>query len=620
MKKDTGRHIDKDADVEMDEEALIRGIQKDYEFAIGVNQKYFDIMIDLALEYDNNIDEDEFPTKTKSSSAFKFAQVEDGLAFAMPRLWPSFNPIRVMPRNEEFAMDAARKVERGVYSMAKYDMEGEEVTLPVARDCHKVGLGYSIVEPYEYEALDVFDLSVENPEGQEISRSTELDVGEPIRSLRGRYISPGQINPYPDGHSPNGPGRASIVFFWDFMTEFEFKNLVSKEKLEGLDFDVEKLDDAKTQQIIDKAKNPNFTFVGSTFDNIKKLGGIDYKALAGAEKSAAATIPILKVYAQGEHVWLANGDTIIYRQAKRAQTHRCPVCKMAAVRDGMTWFPFTVPEAMRGENFQKNIWKNLVTDLMVQASRQPLIWSDEAFDGQTPRFGPDGSMRVSGVDDVRKGAAFLQTPGVGADTLAVGDKLDAISDRVSGHKDFTQKNFARGGQNAFAELVSSATGRERIAGAVMETGYMKDLYTQVLIYMQIEMRGYKRIGREIDEETGKEQTTAITVTPGDFAHAFDLSIAFDAHKYAAEFSLDDRIKICDAKTMNDGSIDEYEKKRFLVGNDELLHRLSMGKKKTEEVAAENRADQRIEAQGRAIPPEVGAIPGAAPEQAPVPAT
>ncbi len=623
MSKKTGREgVHPEADVEQDEDALIESIQKDYEFSIKKAQPFFDIMISLALEHDNDIDPDEFPTRTKSSAALKFAQVEEQLAFAMPRLWPQYNPVRVTPRNEESAMDAARNVERAVYSMAKYDMNGEEFTLPIARDCAKVGVGYGIIEPYSYAPLDVFDVSVENSEGETVSSSKELDIGEMIHSLRGRYITPGQIVPYPDGHCTNGPGRASQTFFWDFATERQFKEMVSEEVLEGLDFNVETLDDKKIDSIIDSAKNPTMTFVGNTFKNIKNLGGIDYKNLTTADATASAIIPILKVYREGEHVWLANGDTIIYRQAERVQTHRCPILKMSAVRDGMTWFPMSVPEAMRGQNFQKNVWMNLITDLMVAASRQPLVYSDDVFDGKAPSVGPDATIRVSGVDDVRKGAMFLQTPGIGADMLAVGDRLDQLSDRVSGHKDYTQKNFSRGGQHAFNDLINSSNGRELIAGTVMETGFMRDFYTMLLVYMQIEMRGYNRIGREIDEETGKEETSSIVVSPADFAHAFELSVSFDRHKYATEFSLQERIQLCDSKTMNDGSIDEYEKKRFLIGNDELLHRMSLGKKKTREVADENRADQRMAMQAAAAkggqeapampPTEAGAELGGAP--------
>jgi hypothetical protein len=622
MTKEKGRHVDESASVEQDEQALIRGIQKDYEFAIKANQQYFDIMIDLALEHDNNIDEDELPTRSKASTAYKFAQVEEQLSFAFPYLWPEFNPVRVMPRTEENAMEAARKVERGVYSMAKYDMAGPETTLPTIRDCAKVGIGYSIIEPYSYAPLDVYDMSIQDEAGNVTEKTREIDIGETIDSLRNRYISPGQINPYPDGHCPNGPGRASTVFFWDFMTEFEFRNLVSKDKLEGLDFDVAKLDDKAIEDIVNKAKNPNFTFVGKTFDNIKQLGGIDYMGLASAERSAQATIPILKVYAEAEHVWLANGTTIIYRQANRAQTHRCPILRMSAVRDGMNWFPFSTAEAMRGENYQKNVWKNLVTDLMVWAARRPLVYNDDAFDGKAPQYGPDSSIKTTGTDDVRKAAMFLAAPGIGSDTLAVGDMLDRVSTQISGQKDLTQKNFSRGGQHAFNDLINSAEGRQRIAGAVMQTGFMKDFYAQVMIYMQIEMRGYRKIGREIDEDTGEEKTTSIVVTREDLAHAYELSVSYDAQKYATEFSITERLQLVDSKVMNDGTWDPYEKKRFLLGSDELLHRMSLNKKKTQEISEQNRQDERAAMlqQGQApaqqgawaAPAEAGAELGGAP--------
>jgi len=287
---------------------------------------------------------------------------------------------------------------------------------------------------------------------------------------------------------------------------------------------------------------------------------------------------------------------------------------MSAVRDGMNWFPFSTAEAMRGENYQKNVWKNLVTDLMVWAARRPLVYNDDAFDGKAPQYGPDSSIKTTGTDDVRKAAMFLAAPGIGSDTLAVGDMLDRVSTQISGQKDLTQKNFSRGGQHAFNDLINSAEGRQRIAGAIMQTGFMKDFYAQVMIYMQIEMRGYRKIGREIDEDTGEEKTTSIVVTREDLAHAYELSVSYDAQKYATEFSITERLQLVDSKVMNDGTWDPYEKKRFLLGSDELLHRMSLNKKKTQEISEQNRQDERAAMLQQGQPPaQQGA--GAAPAEA-----
>lgn len=615
----SGRNIEPGAKVEIDEEKLIKDIQADYDFSLKKAKPFLDIMVKLHREHNNSLDSSKMPTRSKMSIPYKFAQTEEALGKAVEYLWPPQNPLRAIPDDDGVSLEDARKVEAGVYHMTKDRMCADSESLPVIRDCVKGGLGYAIIEPTFYEPLEPVSIVAEK-DGKVIKKSREMQIGEPVQSLRMRYITPGQIIPYPDGRCPNGPSRASTVFFWDFENERDFRAMVSKEAVEGLDFDVEKLNDQAVDEIVSKAKRGNISFGAGTFEYIKALGGLDYASLAGAEPSAPATIPILKVYRSGEHVWLANGDKIIYRQAAKVQTYRCPILRMCAVVNGMEWYPFSTPEAMYELNFSRNVWANMVNDILTWTTKRPLVWSTAAFD-EKPDFGPDGHIPTS-APDARAGAAFLNPPGLDAGTIQTGTILDQIAAEISGTKDFTQKNFSRGGQHAFNDLLNSSRGRERLAGAVMESGFMADLFNQVLIYMQIQGVGYKGAVRSFDEKTGKEKIDRLNVTGDDFKHAFRLMVSLDRKKFATEFSVQDKIAIFGI-LKDDDTIHEYEKKRFLLGNDDLLHQMSKPGQEVEKIQDENRSDRRMALQNQATPqgaapavPEIaGAIQGGSPEMA-----
>jgi len=612
-----GRHIEEGADV-LDEETLISNIQDDYEYSFSQAKKYLDIAVSMKLEHDNAVDPRKIPTRSKISIPHKFAQVEEFLSKYHELLWPPSNPVRAIPTGANATIEGATKVANGLYHMVKDRMGCPEESLPIERDCAKVGFGYGVIEPFKFQRLEPFKLNVAEG-GKSVGSSTEMDVGDPISSLRLRYISPGQIIPYPDGCSTNGHSRASTTFFWDFETERNFRNMCSEESLEGLDFDTANLTDAVIDDVCKKAKQGDINFVGGTFSYIAKLGGLDYESIIAADDQAQATIPILKVYREGEHIWLANGETLIYRQAAKAQTYRCPILKMCAVRDAMHWYPYTVSEALMDVNWSRNVWLNMITDIMTWSAKRPLIYSTSAFE-DAPEYGPD-SMIPTSAPNARDGAAFLAPPSLANGDLQLGQILDERADSISGNKDFTQKNFSRGGQNAFNDLLNASNGRDRNAGVVIEGGFMRDLYTQVLIYMQIDGSGYTGNTIEFDEKEGKEKLVNINVTGSDMQQSFDISVSLDAKRLATEFSVGERIQMA-AAYRNNPMADPYEVARFEFGNDELTHRIIKSKDKADAIQKEDRTDSRAavqagieKAQGQpSLSPEIGgAMLGGAPE-------
>lgn len=591
-----GTVIEEGADVQLDIAELLYEIKNDLSFAYIKARKYLDIMVRLALEHDNELDEDMMPTRSKMSLPYKFAQVEESLGGMNEFLWPKMNFIEAIPRGPGITMEMARNVALGLYHMVVDEMNSPEECLPILRDTVKVSLGYGIIEPYTYQELQREIISLEGDGNKLLSRAVRMGVSEQKQSLRIRYVSPGQVIPYPDGYTTNGNGRSSCIFMMDFLSEREFINLVSKIRsdAETLDFNVAELSDETIKKVIERAKRGTFDIIpDGWFDYIKNLGGIDYKQLKSADRTAKATIPILRVYREGEHIWLANGDTIIYRQAARSQTFRCPLIRACAVRDGMNWFPYSSAEAMSEINFNRNIWLNVVFDIMTWVANRPLVYSTSAFD-EAPEFGPNAKIPVTSPN-ARDGAAFLAPPGIDAGTINLGQIMDDKAAMISGDRDFTQKNFSRGGQHAFNDLLNSTQGRRRLAGAVMESGFQKEIFEQVMIYMQIAGIGFEGNTTTFNESTGEEEMSFLTVSEDDFKHSFRINVSGDRKYTADEFSVSERISIYREKKQDPGT-DLYELDRFLFGSDDLVHRISKPKDEVNRIQAEDRQDQRMQNQ------------------------
>jgi len=192
----TGENIEPGADV-LDEEALIKAIKADLEYAYGKAKPFLEIATQLKLEHDNELDPDAMPTRSKMSIPYKFAQTEEALGKSHEYLWPPMNIVEAIPDTEEIPMERVRNVERGLYHMARDRMNCPVESLPIERDCYKIGFGYGIIEPCKYDRLEAVNKAVVSESGETTASSIEMGISAPISSLRMRYISGGQIISYP---------------------------------------------------------------------------------------------------------------------------------------------------------------------------------------------------------------------------------------------------------------------------------------------------------------------------------------------------------------------------------------------------------------------------------------
>jgi hypothetical protein len=184
----------------------------------------------------------------------------------------------------------------------------------------------------------------------------------------------------------------------------------------------------------------------------------------------------------------------------------------------------STPEAFQRIGWTKNIIINLFLDVLTKQLKRPIGYNSEMFDKE-PNFGPDDRIRTS-APDARMGAAYMEGPRVDATALTFYEYVNQIGRQVWGQKDFMEKNFTRGGSQAFSELLSTTEGMSRLQWTILEMTFVESLYNQALIFLQtsVDQQGVVVRQRKSNKTTGKEELLDITVTEDDLVHGYELAL------------------------------------------------------------------------------------------------
>jgi len=567
------------------------------DFAYSKNDPAFTRMKVLQKSHDNVVNPKVFPTNSKMPVASAFTQVEEALGPAMDYLLGTGNPIRLNPDSVGVSIDNIRNAEWAIYNMVANRMRIADEAYAVVRDSFKLGLGYGIVEPITVTPPRAFSALI--AEGNTVTTHRAMRTGSTRKSLRFRWVSPGAVIAYPDGCNCNGTSRSSMIFLIDFYSEREIEALYSSQPTDGENYPME----GSAQEVIDSARKEDFKRQYEIAENIRALSGVDLTILQERKHSSdmPITIPVIKVYEPNHHTWLGNGKVVMLDQADKFQTMRCPLSKWSAHRDGKRWFPMSTAEALEKANLGHNIWVNLVYDLMTYAAKRPMAYSTQAHPSGPPKYGPDDSIGLD-TADVRNGAMFLDGPGIGADTLSVGDRLSAMQDKIRGQQPLNQPGFVRGGMMAFQELLSSTTARQRLAGAILQSGGVEPVYHQAMIYMQGGIGLNETVPvREINEKDNSEYVNERTVTEEDLLHAYTLTLDLGEKFKAGMMEAQNKFPLYDRQSKSP-YFDQYQVAVDLCDNEsqarrQVLPREVVERKQAEAEAADLRAREQGLAQG-----------------------
>ena len=514
------------------------------------------------------------------------------------------NKIRLMPNESGVTMDQVRNSERALWHMVTHRMKLHRACIPTIKDVFKAGVGFGIVEPFMVTPAGTSILTMRGA-NQERRNTRIMEAGEPVESLRYRYLTPGQIVVTPDGSNFNGENPVSVAFFFDSYNEHQFSDMYDDSKLDGEKPALL----GNPQQIIQDARSTGFTSDTTIETFIKAVGGIAPAKIRPDKDTVPCRVPVLKVYDRyrRRHLWIANGTTIIYDVQGEYQTLRCPLVKATAWLDANRFYPMSTPEAFERIGWTKNIVVNMFLDMFTQQLKRPLVYNQDFFD-KVPEFGPDERIRTS-APDARMGAAYLEPPRTDATAFTFYEMINQIGGKLLGQKDYMDKNYTRGGSMAFNELLATTEGMDRLKGMILDMTFLESTIEQVLIYLQLKAGAGAVVMRERDRDraTGKDIITTLSVTEDDLCHAYELSLDLrdKMRKGMAERLAE--LQIYDRK-MQSPYFDKWEVSadHLCSSDEEVMRQLKSREEVTrleQEAQQQNRQEQAAQATGREAPPQ-----------------
>jgi len=477
----------------------------------------------LQMSYDNSVLATAWPTTSQIPIASFYDMVEKALPNAMDYLFSASNAIRLMPMEESVTMDQVRKSEMALWNLLTYRMKIQRNSIATLKDCFKCGVGFGIVEPFYVTPPSSFKLNVSGAKGTAPKSTRVMELGAPKKSLRLRYVNPGQIVIMPDGSDFNGNDPVSISFLFDIYSEGQFRDMFNKAAGDG----ERPVLTGSVEDIISESRSIGFTSDTDIISLMKSMGGKNLTSLKPTSELVPCYIPVLKVFDRHKHVWIANGTTSIYEQADEYQNMRCPLIKASAWIDSNRFYPMSTPEAYQRIGWAKNIVVNLFLDMLTMQLRRPIVYNSDFFDKE-PTFGPNDRIRTSAAD-ARMGAAFMDAPRLDPASMTIYETVSTLGSSLTGQKDFMEKNFTRGGGMAFQDLLATMEGIERLKGSILEMTFLESVAQQALIYLQtnIGQEGEVVRTREKVKTPGGEETEEIktlTVTENDLCHAYEMSL------------------------------------------------------------------------------------------------
>lgn len=570
-------------------------------------------MVSLQKTFDNKVDKDLWPTRSKIPLPLAWAAVEEAVGPAMDYLLPPQPSIRLVPR-DEVEQDIIDKVQWALHLMLTDRMKIKRIMARSVKDCFKVGVGYGIVEPITVTPPAVFDvISGDN-------RARVMGKGKPVRSLQLRYISPGRVVPYPDGTDFNGEAATPYSWLLDTIPETQFKKMFQDAPRDGTDV----LLKGDAEAMIKRARSGGFSAESTLVDFIDKLGGRPSNINAGRSVKAnvPGVVPVMKCYArdEGRHTWFfpdTSEWTIIWDKQDSNDTMRNPCVKFDPWLDSDRWVGMSQPEADERTTHGKNLLFNAIMDLINQNVKRPLVWNT-SVSSDPPNFN-GGTWGADGEPD--KTVKHMEGPDVGTGPFSMLEVLDQQHAQNTGQKDFTQKNFARGGSQAFNDLINSSNARDRFRYMLLETGGYSSIVSQTLLFMQT-LGGsmdlnFKRPSYNVVD--GKEYIEAFSVTENDMKHAYVVSLDLDQKSRKGSQDINTQLQVFGMKQGNDAwdqwaiqedlETDPYKLERQRLPREVVLEKQRA--REAAELAALQQTGQPQGGETQQVPAVAGAIEGGA---------
>jgi hypothetical protein len=227
-----------------------------------------------------------------------------------------------------------------------------------------------------------------------------------------------------------------------------------------------------------------FTGSSNIINNIKAMNEISKIRVS---PRSLVVVPILKCYLKNEHIWMAPDGTIMYHIKDSVQTLKCPIIKASPVPDGGNWYPVGDIEASRDAADGANVFKNALMDLMTYTLHPATIVNRMVVQDESVGLEPYG--RIDAYGKVGDAISYVAPPPLPNGIMNIGDDLETQFATANGQPRQLQGQGAagvmRGGGGAFESLLQTTMARSKLAGAVLEMGWLEKVVDNVLIMVQV---------------------------------------------------------------------------------------------------------------------------------------
>jgi hypothetical protein len=580
------------------DQELVLHLTELFKFSFGKVQEPWKAAQRYQDKYDRIIDYEEWPTMSEMMIPFSMMAVDQSMAFLFDYVFPrNAHWLNFRPREEALPFASVELVRDYVEDVFKHKMRLKKHGYLTIKDSVKIGVGYGVVEPKqirpERSVLKVVELF-----GRRVAQEHVVEEGAPETVESYRYLPFFSVIPMPDGSDPD---EVSGVFHLDFKYEDELMQMyeydsslpTSRRTLKGDPVEIIK-------NTIDRKMNGNARPTLEIISQLAGLGGVDrlktgqdasnlVNNLGGSRDqklaNAVVSVPILKCYFRGQHVWLANGDTVIQNIKDPLVTRKNPIVSCQSNPDSGRWFTAGIIAASEDPDHTTNVYYNALMDILQEHLHPTRIADKRALpDGVMPQRKPFQDVEVYGSP--KDAIQYVQPPPLSPGILSIGEVLQNFGAAAKGQPLALQgqatPGMLRGGVGAFESMLQGSFGRQKMVGALIETGWFESTAVRTLSLAQaVITAGGRKFISEREGRDGRPEFYEQRVTPDDIRHAYDVSI--DLEEKFQNAIADENMKMQKFSILKDDPyIDPYESRLDFIGNNERGKRWLGSRQKAEQ--------------------------------------
>ena len=330
------------------------------------NGSYWDRAYRHSQAYNRVMDPRTWQCRSEMYFPAAMAAVDNELPSVMEAMFAKDELFDLVPLDTNVSWEQGRAVRDYVHYSLMTVCQGYMTCLPIVKDAIKLGCGYGILEP-QYITPEAWQTIAAFENGEKVASGRRYGESDQKAVPSVRYLKFGRVLPSPTGGAT--PEKRDYIIVIDYMRP---------EELEACFKDIDHPANGDIEQIKKDTLNNNID--GSMLSCAKFLSWATQDnpspiQVAGRPaQQIPYEIPVVKYFARGRHIWLANGLTCCMDIGKdRVETLRMPILKASANVDGNEWFCDGI--IGKGEELFSgtNILYNTMMDMLDWVSRPRIL-------------------------------------------------------------------------------------------------------------------------------------------------------------------------------------------------------------------------------------------------------